>query len=113
MKIYLTQKKWTSLDNCSLVNRKDGEKMFGEGDIFQGLINLFLYAAVLLTIIWLFFKFIETKTGKIMEKHSSAFITTVIRWHERLPYNAKKAVGWLSLVFYCLCIISLFIWMES
>jgi hypothetical protein len=80
---------------------------------FQEWGNLILYGAILLSVIWLFFRFLETKIGKSVEKGVSETTYPVVKWYENLSFTVRNAIGWLAIVFYCLSIITLFIWMES
>jgi hypothetical protein len=80
---------------------------------FQEWGNLILYGAVLLSVVWLFFKFLETKIGKTIEKGVSAAANPIARRYESLSFNVRNVIGWLAIVFYCLSIVTIFIWMES
>jgi hypothetical protein len=80
---------------------------------FQEWGNLILYGAVLLSVVWLFFKFLETKIGKTIEKGVSTAANPIARRYESLSFNVRNVIGWLAIVFYCLSIVTIFIWMES
>jgi hypothetical protein len=80
---------------------------------FQEWGNLILYGAILLSVIWLFFRFLETRIGKTIEKGISTAADPIAKRYENLSFNVRNVIGWLAIAFYCLSIITLFIWMES
>jgi hypothetical protein len=61
----------------------------------------------------LFLKSLETKVGRIVVKGVNKIRYPIMKWYENLPNNPRNIVGWLSLTFYCLGIVAIFIWLES
>jgi peptidoglycan/LPS O-acetylase OafA/YrhL len=84
----------------------------GEG-FFTSWINFIVYIVLLLILGWLFYKFFETKFGKITKKGINKVKNPIVRWYDNLPYRARNIVGWMGLAVYCLGIVTIFIWLQT